>query len=186
VERSRSFRHEPAERTTEGFLLWRLEKQVDVIRHQRVCVYRDIIGSLHLPQVGEEHLKILYSGDVELSVIAAGHHMDCPAGGVEPPGAGHCYLLDGADEIIRRRILLHVLPTRYCASEKAESDFNKINVLAAERSPVPFDEKSESDFNEINELAAERSPVPFESIPGTCQSGKPIVNARFIPVPECQ
>ena len=103
--------HEPAHGPAEGVPRRRLEEQVEVIRHQRIGVQRDGIGPEHLPQVGQEQFTVLGGGEIELPVIAPGHHVHRPPGGVEPGGAGHGHPEHWGKEIVDPRIrFLHLAP----------------------------------------------------------------------------
>jgi len=80
VECLRRLGHEPSQRPTERIQLGCLQKYVDMVGHQRVAEQFNLIGTDHLPQMVQEHFEVLRGGEVELTVVAASHHMHGPPG----------------------------------------------------------------------------------------------------------
>ena len=63
------------------------------------------------PRKGTGHLSPSGGGEIELPVIAPGHHVHRRPGGEEPGGAGHGYSEHWGKEIVNQRIrFLHLSP----------------------------------------------------------------------------
>jgi len=73
------------------------------------------------PRKGTGHLSPSGGGEIELPVIAAGHHVHRPPGGVEPGGAGHGDPENWGKEIVDQRIrFLHLAPeTSHARNQKS-------------------------------------------------------------------
>ena len=67
---------------------------MNVARHQRIRKNLDTMDTTHLPQVLQQDLKILRRREVELPIIAAGHHVHRPLGRIEARWTGHGNLQD--------------------------------------------------------------------------------------------
>ncbi len=77
---------------------------MDVIRHQRVGVERDIVGLRQLAEAREQQPEVVRRREAELAVVAPADDVDGAARGVEPGEARHGDAARGAAEIPRERV----------------------------------------------------------------------------------
>jgi len=89
MENPRGFGQEPAQGARQGARPRGLEQQMDVVGHHGVGIERELVVPDHPSELAQNRREVLGGGEIELPVVAAGHHVHRGLGGVEPGGTRH-------------------------------------------------------------------------------------------------